>query len=169
METKTKRTPRLPKVWEALMTLMVLIAIMAVGIIVFEADPHIPMFIGVVTAAIMALYLGYDWETIENSMKDGIYRALQSIMILAIIGILIGVWLVAGVVPTMIFYGLKNIITKHIPNCSGPNMFNYVVSDRNFVGNYGNHGTCAYRYCSRYRNTCTGSSGSCNIRGIFWR
>ncbi|XVG95348.1 Na+/H+ antiporter NhaC [Eubacteriales bacterium KG127] len=107
METKTKRTPRLPKVWEALMTLMVLIAIMAVGIIVFEADPHIPMFIGVVAAAIMALYLGYDWETIENSMKDGIYRALQSIMILAIIGILIGVWLVAGVVPTMIFYGLK--------------------------------------------------------------
>ncbi len=107
METKKKRTPRLPRVWEALLTFGVLIAIMAVGIIVFKVDPHIPMFIGVIGAAIMALLLGYDWETIETSMKDGIYRALQSIMILAIIGILIGVWLVGGVVPTMIFYGLK--------------------------------------------------------------
>lgn len=103
METKKKRTPRLPRVWEALLTFGVLIAIMAVGIIVFKVDPHIPMFIGVIGAAIMALLLGYDWETIETSMKDGIYRALQSIMILAIIGILIGVWLVGGVVPTMIF------------------------------------------------------------------
>lgn len=107
METKTKKTPRLPKVWEALLTFLVLIVIMAVGIIVFEVDPHMPMFVGVVGAAIMALLLGYDWETIETSMKDGIYRALQSIMILAIIGILIGVWLVGGVVPTMIYYGLK--------------------------------------------------------------
>lgn len=107
METKKQRTPRLPKVWEALLTFGVLIVIMAVGIIVFEVDPHIPMFVGVIAAAIMALLLGYDWETIETSMKDGIYRALQSIMILAIIGILIGVWLVGGVVPTMIFYGLK--------------------------------------------------------------
>ena len=107
METKTKRTPRLPRVWEALLTFLVLIVIMAVGIIVFKVDPHIPMFVGVVGAAIMALILGYDWDTIETSMKDGIYRALQSIIILAIIGILIGVWLVGGVVPTMIYYGLK--------------------------------------------------------------
>ena len=107
METKTKRTPRLPRVWEALLTFLVLIVIMAVGIIVFKVNPHMPMFVGVVGAAIMALLLGYDWETIETSMKDGIYRALQSIMILAIIGILIGVWLVGGVVPTMIYYGLK--------------------------------------------------------------
>ena len=107
METKTKKTPRLPRVWEALLTFLVLIAIMAVGIIVFKVEPHIPMFVGVVGASIMALILGYDWETIETSMKDGIYRALQSIMILAIIGILIGVWLVGGVVPTMIYYGLK--------------------------------------------------------------
>ena len=81
METKTKRTPRLPRVWEALLTFLVLIVIMAVGIIVFKVNPHMPMFVGVVGAAIMALLLGYDWETIETSMKDGIYRALQSIMV----------------------------------------------------------------------------------------
>ena len=39
-------------------------------------------------------------------MIKGISQAMQSIIILAIIGVLIGVWILAGVVPTMIYYGL---------------------------------------------------------------
>ena len=50
---------------------------------------------------------GYKWDEVEKSMMDGIYKALQSICILIIVGILIGVWINAGVVPTMIYYGLK--------------------------------------------------------------
>lgn len=103
----TQKTARTPKLWEALLTMGLLIAIMAVGILVYGVDPHLPMFLGTVIAALMALYLGYKWEVIEKAMLDGIYRALQSIIILAIIGILIGVWLDAGVVPAMIYYGLK--------------------------------------------------------------
>jgi NhaC family Na+:H+ antiporter len=82
---------------------------MSVGIAVFEADPHIPMFIGTAFGAIVALWLGYSWKFIEKSMFDGIYQALQAVIILATIGVLIGVWLVSGVVPTMIYYGLKII------------------------------------------------------------
>ena len=102
-----EKTPRIPKLWEALLTMGLLIAIMAVAILVYGVDPHVPMFIGTVVAALMALRLGYKWEVIEKAMMDGIYRALQSVIILAIIGILIGVWLDAGVVPAMIYYGLK--------------------------------------------------------------
>ena len=97
----------MPKLWEALLTLAILIAALAVGIIIFGVDPHVPMFVGVMAAAIMALHLGYKWDEVEKSMMDGIYKALQSICILIIVGILIGVWINAGVVPTMIYYGLK--------------------------------------------------------------
>ena len=107
MENKKERTPRMPKLWEALLVLGLLIAVLAVGIIVYGVDPHIPMFVGTIAAALMALRLGYKWSAIEKSMLDGIYKALQSIIILAIIGILTGVWLDAGVVPTMIYYGLQ--------------------------------------------------------------
>ena len=107
MENKKERTPRMPKLWEALLVLGLLIAVLAVGIIVYGVDPHIPMFVGTIAAALMALRLGYKWAAIEKSMLDGIYKALQSIIILAIIGILTGVWLDAGVVPTMIYYGLQ--------------------------------------------------------------
>ncbi|MDR0551671.1 MAG: Na+/H+ antiporter NhaC [Spirochaetaceae bacterium] len=106
---KTKRVPRKPKIWEALLSFAFLIAVMAVGIAVFHSDPHVPMIIGSAFAAAMALWLGFDWKTIENAMFDGIHQALQAVIILAIIGVLIGVWLVSGVVPTMIYYGLKII------------------------------------------------------------
>lgn len=107
MSEEKKSTGRMPKLWEALITLAILIAVLAVGIIVFEVDPHVPMFVGVCAAALMALYLGYSWEEIEKSMMDGIYKALQSCCILIIVGILIGVWIDAGVVPSMVYYGLK--------------------------------------------------------------
>lgn len=97
---------RKPFLYEAIITFVFLVVVMAVGIAVYGANPHIPMLIGTAFAALMALRLGYKWNTIEESMYDGIRQALQAIVILAIIGVLIGVWLLAGVVPTMIYYGL---------------------------------------------------------------
>lgn len=104
---KDGRNVKETKIRHALVTFGVLVVVMAVAIIIYKVDPHVPMFIGVIAASVMALYLGYSWENIEKFMMNGIYRALQSIMILAIIGILIGIWIVAGIVPAMIYYGLK--------------------------------------------------------------
>ncbi|MEG2785879.1 MAG: Na+/H+ antiporter NhaC [Anaerovoracaceae bacterium] len=104
---KAKRPLKQVKVRHALITFGILIAVMAIGIIKYEVAVHVPMFIGVIAASIMALYLGHDWDSIETAMKDGIYNALQAVMILAIVGILVGVWILGGVVPAMIYYGLK--------------------------------------------------------------
>ncbi len=94
------------KLWEALLVFGLLMAVMAVSIVVYGTDPHIPMFIGVIIVAVAALLIGYKWHDIERFMMNGITQALQSIIILTIIGILIGVWITAGVVPSMISYGL---------------------------------------------------------------
>lgn len=110
---KEEKAVRMPKVWEALIVLCVLILVLAIGIIVYGVDPHVPMLIGVAAAAIMAKILGYHWEQIEHFMIKGISKAMQSIIILVIIGVLIGVWLNAGVVPAMIYYGL-NILKPSI-------------------------------------------------------
>ena len=85
----------------------ILILVMAAGIIVYGVDVHVPMFIGVIIAAIMALYLGFKWDFIEKSMMDGIYNALQAVIILMIVGVLVGVWIAGGIVPSMIYYGLE--------------------------------------------------------------
>ncbi len=100
---------RKPYLYEAVLSFSFLILCMAVGIAKFGANPHLPMLIGTAFAALMALRMGYKWGDIEDSMFKGILQAMQAIIILAIIGVLIGVWLKAGVVPTMIYYGLKII------------------------------------------------------------
>lgn len=104
---KSERKPRQPKLYHALIVFAVLIAVMSVGIIVYGSNVHIPMFCGVIAAALMALWLGYSWETVEKAMMDGIYNALQAAIILMIVGVLVGIWIVSGVVPAMIYYGLK--------------------------------------------------------------
>ncbi len=107
------------KLWHALVVLLITIAVMASSILELDSplfmgvdEVHGPMFIGVCAAAIMALCIGFKWEDLEKMMLDGIYKALQSILILAIVGILVGVWIDAGVVPTMIYYGLKILSPK---------------------------------------------------------
>lgn len=103
---KEKKVARKPYLWEALLSFGFLILVMAIGIAKYEANPHIPMLIGTLFAVLIAFKLGFSWNEIEKSMFDGIYQALQAIIILAIIGVLIGTWLLSGVVPSMIYYGL---------------------------------------------------------------
>lgn len=101
-----------PKLYQAIISFAGLVLVMSIGIIIFEVDPHIPMFIGVIIAAIMAMVLGYKWSDIEHMMVDGISKAMQSILILAIVGMMIGTWLISGTIPTMIYYGLKILSPK---------------------------------------------------------
>ena len=108
MEDNVKaKEPRAPKLYEAIITFLGLVVIMSVGIVVFEVSPHIPMFIGVIFAALMALRLGYKWDAVESMMITGISRAMQAILILMIVGMLVGTWILSGTIPTMIYYGLK--------------------------------------------------------------
>ena len=103
---KNEKEVRKANFSEALFTFASLTIIMFISIIKYEESPHIPMLIGVLIASLVALKIGYTWKFIENSMIKGISQAMQSIIILAIIGVLIGIWILAGVVPTMIYYGL---------------------------------------------------------------
>ena len=103
---KNEKEVRKANFSEALFTFASLTIIMFISIIKYEESPHIPMLIGVLIASLVALKIGYTWKFIENSIIKGISQAMQSIIILAIIGVLIGIWILAGVVPTMIYYGL---------------------------------------------------------------
>lgn len=107
-----EREIKKPSIVHALISLLGLVAVMVIGIVGFGADPHIPMFIGVIIASIVTMTLGYKWADIETMMIDGISKAMQSMLILAIVGMMIGAWLLSGTIPTMIYYGLKLLSPK---------------------------------------------------------
>ncbi|MBM7622626.1 Na+/H+ antiporter NhaC [Sporohalobacter salinus] len=98
---------RMPYIWESLISLLALVVSISVAIVKYDAAPHVPMLMGTIVACLMAYRIGYKWDDIEQGMIDGITQSLQAVIILCIIGVLVGVWILSGVVPTMIYYGLK--------------------------------------------------------------
>ncbi|WP_339115096.1 Na+/H+ antiporter NhaC [Thioclava sp. GXIMD2076] len=98
--------PRLPSFWEAALSLLALIMGIGVSIVIYGLDPQIPMLLGVIMASLIGWRCGYSWGDIQDGMVKGITNALPAMIILLVVGILIGVWILAGVVPTLIYYGL---------------------------------------------------------------
>jgi NhaC family Na+:H+ antiporter len=71
-------------------------------------EVHIPLVLGALIAGIVAIVrLGYSWKDIEEGIINSISGTMQAIIILAIIGMIIGTWILGGIVPTLIYYGLK--------------------------------------------------------------
>jgi NhaC family Na+:H+ antiporter len=92
----------------ALIPLIFLMVSLFYAIQIAEIDVHIPILVSAFFAAGVAIFgLNYTWDEIEKGMMDTIKMSLQAIIILMIIGMVVGTWIQSGVVPSMIFYGLK--------------------------------------------------------------
>lgn len=107
MNTDIPNGARAPHFWEAMISLVSLVLGISISIVIYGLDPQVPMLIGVIVASLVAMRCGFNWNTIQNGMISGITNALPATIILILVGILIGVWILAGVVPTLIYYGLN--------------------------------------------------------------
>ncbi len=96
-------------IWWAILPIVVMITFMLITIVVLEQEPHIPLIIGTVTAALVAFKFGHTWKDIQEMMFTGIKLAMPAILIIMLVGLTIGAWLGGGVIASMIFYGLKII------------------------------------------------------------
>ena len=104
-ETKQKKEPTL---LVSIIPVIITIALLSVSIIVYGADVHMPLIMGAIVAAAIAIFtLGFTWKEIEQGIVDSIGSTMQAILILAVVGSLIGVWIAGGIVPTLIYYGLQ--------------------------------------------------------------
>ncbi|MDX1629550.1 MAG: Na+/H+ antiporter NhaC, partial [Fulvivirga sp.] len=56
---------------------------------------------------ILSLKLGFTWSELEDGIVKSISSAMAAILILLMIGALSGTWLISGIVPAMIYYGLE--------------------------------------------------------------
>ncbi|MBP3893619.1 MAG: hypothetical protein J6D34_06195 [Atopobiaceae bacterium] len=90
--------------------MIVLIFTCVVG---FGAEPQVPLVFGTLVAGLVASWIGYSWDDMLEGMVQGIVPSLEAILILLLIGMLVGVWIAAGTVPTMIYYGLQIISDRY--------------------------------------------------------
>ena len=105
MKEKEKRQATL---FDALIPIACLVLFLGISIFKYGASPHVPLIGGTIIAALVAVCkLGYNWNELEESMFTTIKMAMQAILLIMIIGVLIGTWIISGIVPAMIYWGLE--------------------------------------------------------------
>lgn len=68
--------------------------------------------VSLLIASAICVAVGYamkrvEWESLEQEMTDKISTCMPSIIILLLIGAIGGTWMLSGIVPTMIYYGVQ--------------------------------------------------------------
>lgn len=69
-------------------------------------DAHIALLASALFAGIIAIINGYKWSFLEKGIMSAIGRSMQAVLILLLVGCLIGSWILSGIVPAMVYYGL---------------------------------------------------------------
>ena len=100
-----------PSLFQALIPIIFLIIALSVNVLIFkdyslDGSNQIILILSAGVAALVGLRLGYAWEEIQRGIMKSINSAMPSILILLFIGSLAGSWLLSGIVPAMIYYGL---------------------------------------------------------------
>lgn len=93
----------------AVLPIIAMILLLGIGYAVLGLSPEVLMLISAAVAAIIAMYLGYTWDEIMDSIVGKLSKTMPAIFILIIVGFLVGTWMIGGTIPMMVYYGLKII------------------------------------------------------------
>ena len=105
-------------IWLALIPMGVLVAMLALVIRVFGADAiaggsQISLLVASSVAALIAIVVcRCKWSVLEDAIIDNIRTSASAIIMLLLIGAIASTWMLSGVVPTLMYYGLQIIHPK---------------------------------------------------------
>ncbi len=106
---------RIPSPLLSLVPILVLVTLLFVTIHTFGSDAlsgGSQVVLLTATAVCCLIAMGYSkvrWKAIELAMVNNISGVATALIILLIIGALSGSWMISGVVPTLIYYGMQII------------------------------------------------------------
>ena len=99
----------------SLIPLFVLVALLAMVIPIFGGDALLGgsqvslLIASSVCVGIAMIKYNYKWSSLEEGMAKNIKKVTPAIIILLLIGAISGTWMLSGIVPTLIYYGLHTL------------------------------------------------------------
>jgi NhaC family Na+:H+ antiporter len=105
-------------VWLAITPIVVLVVILALVIKVFGSDAieggsQVALLVASSVAALIAVVVCHcKWSMLEKAIAENIRTSASAIIILLLIGAVASTWMMSGVVPTLMYYGLQIIHPK---------------------------------------------------------
>jgi len=100
-----------PSLGIALIPVLVLIILLSINVVIYGEDSsygpnQIALILAGTVAGLIGLKLNVNWEKLLQGIVKSINSAMPALLILLLIGALTGTWMLSGVVPAMIYYGL---------------------------------------------------------------
>ena len=97
--------------WQCLLVMVVLILLIIWGVKIDEdaGEANVVLIFAGAFAAIIAALNGWKWSFMEKGILAAINRTMQAILILGVVGFMLGSWLAGGIIPSMMYYGIKVI------------------------------------------------------------
>ena len=97
--------------WVAFVPVALLVALLGADVVFFGEDSsygsnQIALLLAALAAGGLGMARGIKWDTIRDSIASSIGTATEAILILLLIGALSGTWLLAGIIPAFIHYGM---------------------------------------------------------------
>lgn len=101
-----------PSLLQSFIPIIFLIILLSFNVAIFGDDAlsgsnQIVLILSAAVAAIVATQIGFKWQELREGVVKSISSAMTSMLILLMIGSLAGTWLLSGIVPAMIYYGLQ--------------------------------------------------------------
>ncbi|MEM9679796.1 MAG: Na+/H+ antiporter NhaC [Bacteroidota bacterium] len=99
-------------IWEALIPVFALIGLLAYNIYVFGDDAlsgsnQFILLMGAAVAAIVGFRNKVSYKRMIEEVSENVKSTTGALLILLMVGALAGTWLISGIIPTMIYYGLQ--------------------------------------------------------------
>ena len=99
-------------IWEALIPVFALVSMLAFNVFVYGEDSlsgsnQFILLLGAAVAAIVGIFNKVSFDSMIEEVATNIKSTTGAILILLMVGSLAGTWLVSGIIPTMIYYGLQ--------------------------------------------------------------
>ena len=100
---------RAPTLVESVVTLIIVAAVIILGIRLQSGlvAVFVPLTLSVGVVGCVNLYLRRPWSSFNEGILDGVTKVSIACIILLLIGALVGVWILGGIIPTLIFHGLQ--------------------------------------------------------------
>lgn len=99
-----------PTLFQSFLPVISLVVLLGVNVFLFDdviAGPtQVALMFASLVASVISIYNGNKWEKIKSTMLNTINTSMSSVIILLLIGALAGTWMISGVVPFLIYYGL---------------------------------------------------------------
>ncbi|WP_194852066.1 Na+/H+ antiporter NhaC [Nonlabens antarcticus] len=99
-------------IWEALIPVAALIGMLAFNVLLVYGNDALSgsnqfiLLLGAAVAAIVGFRNKISYESMVEEVAQNLKSTTGAILILLMVGALAGTWLISGIIPTMIFYGL---------------------------------------------------------------